>query len=296
MALSKLPFGASLCRAFYRSCNTGRIFKTGAVDTFRQPSFANTYTQVQPLSTSFGFHDRHIVRKNSALNTKLKESVSRSRTSKTETSHSKSVSNQGNKSTDGKDNDKTKTVAKAGEEKPEEKMGIFQRFKVAYKQHGKILIGVHLATSTVWFGSFWYLVHNGVDVVSFLERLGVSERILNPVKSSGAGDIAIAYLLYKVATPARYTVTLGGTNFVIKYMRKTGKMGPQKEKMRDLMKDSRSAMKPKLSQTQLQRLQIHLRSLQARSKSRVMKIRGKSQKRLVQLRKFLHAKDKNKTR
>ena len=34
---------------------------------------------------------------------------------------------------------------------------IFQRFKRAYKQHGKVLVGVHVATSTVWFGCFYYL-------------------------------------------------------------------------------------------------------------------------------------------
>lgn len=33
---------------------------------------------------------------------------------------------------------------------------IFQRFKQAYKEHGKILVGVHLATSLVWAGSFYY--------------------------------------------------------------------------------------------------------------------------------------------
>lgn len=39
------------------------------------------------------------------------------------------------------------------EDKP---LTIFQRFKKAYKEHGKILVCVHLATSTVWFGSFYY--------------------------------------------------------------------------------------------------------------------------------------------
>lgn len=39
------------------------------------------------------------------------------------------------------------------EDKP---LSIFQRFKKAYKEHGKILVCVHLATSAVWFGSFYY--------------------------------------------------------------------------------------------------------------------------------------------
>ena len=42
--------------------------------------------------------------------------------------------------------------------KPEESksMGLMQRFKNAYKQYGKTLVAVHVATSIVWFGSFYY--------------------------------------------------------------------------------------------------------------------------------------------
>lgn len=35
-------------------------------------------------------------------------------------------------------------------------LSVFQRFKRAYKEHGKVLIAVHVATSVVWFGSFFY--------------------------------------------------------------------------------------------------------------------------------------------
>jgi len=115
------------------------------------------------------------------------------------------------------------------------------------------------------------------------------------VKNSGAGDIALAYLLYKVATPARYTVTLTGTNYAIKYLRKVGKMAPQKEKMRDLVKDSHKAFKPKLTDSQRHRLESKLRTVQAKSKSRVYKMKGKSQRRLVQLRKFIRSTAKRKT-
>jgi hypothetical protein len=38
-----------------------------------------------------------------------------------------------------------------------EKLSIFQRFKRTYKEHGKILVGVHLVTSCVWYGSFYYI-------------------------------------------------------------------------------------------------------------------------------------------
>ncbi len=38
----------------------------------------------------------------------------------------------------------------------EKPRGILQRFKDAYKEYGKALIGVHLVTSAGWFGGFFY--------------------------------------------------------------------------------------------------------------------------------------------
>lgn len=41
---------------------------------------------------------------------------------------------------------------KEGEAK---KLSLYQRFKKTYKEHGKVLVVVHLLTSAVWFGSFY---------------------------------------------------------------------------------------------------------------------------------------------
>lgn len=35
-------------------------------------------------------------------------------------------------------------------------IGLFQRFKKTFKQYGKVMVPVHIVTSTVWFGSFYY--------------------------------------------------------------------------------------------------------------------------------------------
>lgn len=35
-------------------------------------------------------------------------------------------------------------------------IGLYQRFKKTFKQYGKVMVPVHLVTSTVWFGSFYY--------------------------------------------------------------------------------------------------------------------------------------------
>lgn len=80
-----------------------------------------------------------------------------------------------------------------------------------------------------------------------MEWLGFSEKIISPFRNSSAGDVAVAYLMYKLATPARYTVTLAGTNFAIKYLRQIGKMQPKTESssLRTLAKDSRKELREK---------------------------------------------------
>ena len=76
---------------------------------------------------------------------------------------------------------------------------------------------------------FLFVYCRGIDVIAVLEKIGFSDKIINPFRNSSLGDIALAYLMYKLATPARYTVTLAGTNFAIKYLRKVGKV-PAKQK------------------------------------------------------------------
>jgi hypothetical protein len=53
------------------------------------------------------------------------------------------------------------SLGSSPDKKPDEKsVGIFQRFKNAYKnaykEYGKVMFGVHLATSAVWYGMFYY--------------------------------------------------------------------------------------------------------------------------------------------
>jgi hypothetical protein len=52
-------------------------------------------------------------------------------------------------------------------------------------------------------------LYSGVDVIALLESMSISEKLINPLRDSSAGYIALAYALYKIATPVRYTVTLG---------------------------------------------------------------------------------------
>ncbi|XP_078608877.1 uncharacterized protein LOC144880524 [Branchiostoma floridae x Branchiostoma japonicum] len=127
---------------------------------------------------------------------------------------------------------------------------LFQRFKMMVKDYGHVLIPVHIATSLVWFGSFYYMAISGVDPVPLLEKIGLPHSWVETMKKSGASDLMVAYAFYKIATPARYTVTLGGTTFTIRYLRKKGVMHkppPSKhmEKMKGFIQEKRGQMKSK---------------------------------------------------
>jgi len=90
---------------------------------------------------------------------------------------------------------------------------------------------------------------SGVDIIGILEYYNLSDRLINPLRSSSLGHIAIAYLLYKIATPVRYFVTVGGTTFSIKFLSERGiiKPMPTKEKMMQIYKDKKDDLQQKVA-------------------------------------------------
>lgn len=54
--------------------------------------------------------------------------------------------------------DSSKLPVEAPEIDPlqDKSIGLVQRFKKTFKQYGKVMIPVHLLTSSVWFGTFYY--------------------------------------------------------------------------------------------------------------------------------------------
>ncbi|XP_015364797.1 PREDICTED: protein FAM210A [Diuraphis noxia] len=100
---------------------------------------------------------------------------------------------------------------------------IFQRFKNMAKKYWYIVLPVHLVTSTIWFGSF-YFIASICDVPALLEKLGIPDSIIDKVRdgNSWTSYLVIAYGLYKIFTPLRYMVTLGGTGMTIRYLKRKG--------------------------------------------------------------------------
>ncbi|XP_046399001.1 uncharacterized protein C18orf19 homolog A [Ischnura elegans] len=126
----------------------------------------------------------------------------------------------------------------------EKKLSLLQRFKQMYRDYWYVLVPVHVVTSIVWFGGFYYIAKSGVDVAAILTNLGFSEKITSPLKDSSAGYLAVSYAMYKIATPARYTVTLGGTTISINYLKQWGyiKPIPPKEKLKEMYAEKKESV------------------------------------------------------
>ncbi|XP_028044908.1 uncharacterized protein C18orf19 homolog A isoform X2 [Monomorium pharaonis] len=112
------------------------------------------------------------------------------------------------------------------EPQAEQKLTVFQKMKQMTKDYWHVLIPVHVITSIGWVAIFYTAVINGVDVVQLLEYMNFSEKYVDLVRNSNAGNWAIIYALYKIFTPLRYTVTVGGTTMAIRQLSKLGYVKP----------------------------------------------------------------------
>lgn len=134
----------------------------------------------------------------------------------------------------------------------EKKPGLFKRFHQTYKQYGKVLVGVHIFTSSIWTGVFYVTAMSGVNVEPFLRWVGAGDTIISFYTMPGVGHLAVAYLMYKLATPARYAVTIGGTHMAVKWLTHWGYMKPipESNSLKSLVKDGKTKVKAKYEEYQ----------------------------------------------
>lgn len=111
-------------------------------------------------------------------------------------------------------------------------------------------------------------VFSGVDIPALLRSISISESIIDNLKDSKMGHLAISYMCYKVMTPVRYMLTVGkyllrysqsttfkrvkykiffsgGTTVSIKYLSQWGyiKPIPSKERLRKIYDDKKAQIK-----------------------------------------------------
>ncbi|KAG8184247.1 hypothetical protein JTE90_019486 [Oedothorax gibbosus] len=108
----------------------------------------------------------------------------------------------------------------------DQELSLFQRYKKMLREYWYILVPVHMATSAIWFGGFYYAATQGLDIIPFLEYVRLPEFLIEPLRNSSLGHIAVASALYKLATPARYMVTLGASSSAVKLLVKRGLIRP----------------------------------------------------------------------
>ena len=70
---------------------------------------------------------------------------------------------------------------------------------------------------------------SGIDVGALIAYFGASQEYVDKLKDSEYVNIALAYACYKIATPARYTITIGGTTYTIKYLNDKGYLRTSKQ-------------------------------------------------------------------
>ncbi|GAV09333.1 hypothetical protein RvY_18892 [Ramazzottius varieornatus] len=154
---------------------------------------------------------------------------------------------------------------------------LWLRFKTMYKAYWYVLIPVHGMLSVGWYGLFYLLALRGFDATPVLAKLGLPESV------RGAGYLATAFVMYKIAGPLRYSATLGITTLTINYLKKRNliKPVPTSAQMRRFITDKshrirtkrrlkRSSPSPSKPLTLKQRIQLLFR----RSKSRYSTMRN----------------------
>ncbi|XP_055352438.1 protein FAM210A-like [Paramacrobiotus metropolitanus] len=136
-------------------------------------------------------------------------------------------------------------LAEKAEEEGNKKVTLWTKFKDMYKKYWYVLLPVHGVLCVTWYGGFYFLASRGVDVIPMLEKMGVSETWIGYIRKSGAGHLAAAFAMYKLATPLRYSVTLGATTVAINYLTKRGyiKPVPSAAKIKEMIKDRGEKLK-----------------------------------------------------
>lgn len=109
---------------------------------------------------------------------------------------------------------------------PAKKVTVFAKMKQMTKDYWHVLIPVHIITSIGWMVSFYFIIKNGVDITYVMELMHFSKKYVEVVKNSDVGNWALAYLLYKIFTPLRYTITIGCTTMAIRQLSKSGIVKP----------------------------------------------------------------------
>ncbi|XP_074144750.1 protein FAM210B, mitochondrial [Sminthopsis crassicaudata] len=120
---------------------------------------------------------------------------------------------------DPKKTEKALTDASTGDESKQSK---HQQLRKVFKEYGAVAVCLHIGISLISLGIFYLVVSSGVDITSFLYKLGFAESLYNSKVVAGTSTFVMAYAVHKLFAPVRISITLFSLPLVVRYFRKMG--------------------------------------------------------------------------
>ncbi|XP_043663154.1 protein FAM210B, mitochondrial [Drosophila teissieri] len=101
-----------------------------------------------------------------------------------------------------------------------------EQLKRAFKEYGATIVVFHVVISVISLGGFYALVSSGINLVPILEYLGVGSSAFAEKVATGS-TFVVAFAVHKIFAPARISITLGTTPFIVRYLRSKGFLKPK---------------------------------------------------------------------
>ncbi|XP_039502522.1 protein FAM210B, mitochondrial [Drosophila santomea] len=101
-----------------------------------------------------------------------------------------------------------------------------EQLKRAFKEYGATIVVFHVVISVISLGGFYALVSSGINLVPLLEYLGMGSSAFAEKVATGS-TFVVAFAVHKIFAPARISITLGTTPFIVRYLRSKGFLKPK---------------------------------------------------------------------
>ncbi|KAH8272211.1 hypothetical protein KR018_011735, partial [Drosophila ironensis] len=103
-----------------------------------------------------------------------------------------------------------------------------EQLKRAFKEYGATIVAFHVGISLISLAGFYAVLSSGINVVPMLELLGITSSAVAEKVATGS-TFVVAYAVHKVFAPARISITLGSTPFIVRYLRTKGFLKPKNQ-------------------------------------------------------------------
>ncbi|XP_037712047.1 protein FAM210B, mitochondrial [Drosophila subpulchrella] len=101
-----------------------------------------------------------------------------------------------------------------------------EQLKQAFKEYGATIVAFHVVISVISLGGFYLLVSSGINLMPILEFLGIGSSAVADKVATGS-TFVVAFAVHKIFAPARISITLGTTPFIVRYLRSKGLLKPK---------------------------------------------------------------------